>query len=324
MHFRHHFNSETLMSVCFRVNAYRFGQPTSTLRKDLGRGTLIPARDVLGVAFAQTSTMPERDRLKRPTEEQAVDVLRLCKEVGLHAMGNKGAEYSPQVYARLAGVLYLIVIVCGGFAEIFVRQRLVVANDAAATANNILAHEQLFRWGFAADLAAVLCVMPLIMLLYELLKVINRRVALMAVFFSLVGCAVQSAALLGHFAPVILLTRGRDLGVNPELLRAQAYMALQLQSIGYAAALAFFGGTMLSRGYLILHARFMPRIIGLFLAIEGVCYLVNSFVDFLAPGFANAVLAILMVSALAEVLLCFWLLVIGVNVAKWREVRASV
>src|SRR6185503_10559372 len=115
MHFRHHFNSETLMSVRFRVNAYRFGQPTSTLRKDLGRGTLIPARDVLGVAFAQTSTMPERDRLKRPTEEQAVDVLRLCKEVGLHAMGNKGAEYSPQVYARLAGVLYLIVIVCGGF-----------------------------------------------------------------------------------------------------------------------------------------------------------------------------------------------------------------
>jgi len=246
------------------------------------------------------------------------------REVGLHAMGNKGAEYSPQVYARLAGVLYLIVIVCGGFAEIFVRQRLVVANDAAATANNILAHEQLFRWGFAADLAAVLCVMPLIMLLYELLKVINRRVALMAVFFSLVGCAVQSAALLGHFAPVILLTRGRDLGVNPELLRAQAYMALQLQSIGYAAALAFFGGTMLSRGYLILHARFMPRIIGLFLAIEGVCYLVNSFVDFLAPGFGNTVLAILMVSGLAEVLLCFWLLVIGVNVAKWREVRASV
>src|SRR4029079_4371155 len=79
MHFRHHFNSETLMSVRFRVNAYRFGQPTSTLRKDLGRGTLIPARDVLGVAFAQTSTMPERDRLKRPTEEEAVDVLRLCK-----------------------------------------------------------------------------------------------------------------------------------------------------------------------------------------------------------------------------------------------------
>jgi len=81
---------------------------------------------------------------------------------------------------------------------------------------------------------------------------------------------------------------------------------------------------MLSRGYLILHATFMPRIIGLFLAIEGVCYLVNSFVDFLAPGFANTVLAILMVSGLAEVLLCLWLLVMGVNVAKWREVVVRV
>ncbi len=240
-------------------------------------------------------------------------------EVELRAMSNKDSELWPQVPARIAGFLYLIVIACGGFAEIFVRQRLVVAKDAAATANNILAHEQLFRWGFAADLVALLCVMPLIMLLYELLKVINRRVALMAVFFSLVGSAVQSAALLAHFAPVILLTRGRDLGVNPELLRAQAYMSLQLQGIGYAAALAFFGGTMLSRGYLILRATFMPRIIGLFLAIEGVCYLVNSFVDFLAPGFGNTVLTILMVSGLAEVLLCLWLLVMGVNVAKWRE-----
>jgi Domain of unknown function (DUF4386) len=60
------------------------------------------------------------------------------------------------------------------------------------------------------------------------------------------------------------------------------------------------------------------------LAIEGVCYLVNSFVDFLAPGFANTVLAILMVSGLAEVLLCLWLLVKGVNVAKWREVVVRV
>src|SRR6185503_1573534 len=99
-----------------------------------------------------------------------------------------------------------------------------------------------------------------------------------------------------------LLKRGQTLGVSFDLLQAQTYMALQLQGIGYAAALAFFGGTMLSRGYLILHATFMPRIIGLFLAIEGVCYLVNSFVDFLAPGFANTVLAILMVSGLAEVL----------------------
>jgi hypothetical protein len=85
------------------------------------------------------------------------------------------AEFSPQACARLAGFFYLIVIVAGAIAEIFVRQQLVVANDAPATAGNILAHEQLFRWGFVADLIAGLCVMPLIVLLYELLKVVNRR-----------------------------------------------------------------------------------------------------------------------------------------------------
>jgi hypothetical protein len=146
---------------------------------------------------------------------------------------------------------------------------------------------------------------------------------LLAVFFSLVGSAVQSAALLGHFAPLILLKRGHDLGVSPELLQAQTYMALQLQGIGYAVALSFFGGTMLTRGYLIFRAGFVPRIIGLFLAIEGVCYLANSFADFLAPGIAATVFAFLLVSGLAEVALCLWLLLKGVNVAKLQEKRAA-
>jgi Domain of unknown function (DUF4386) len=227
--------------------------------------------------------------------------------------------FSPQLYARIAGALYLIVIVGGTIAELVVRERLVVANNAVATANNILANEQLFRWGFSADLIALLCVMPLILLLYELLKVVNPRVALMAVFFSLVGSAVQSAALLGHFAPLVLLKKGRDLGIDQQVLQAQTYMALQLQGIGYAMALAFFGGTMIARGYLILHATFIPRILGFFLVVEGLAYFANSFVDFLAPGLASTVLAVLMATGLAEVALCLWLLVRGVNVAKWTE-----
>ena len=198
------------------------------------------------------------------------------------------------------------------------RQSLVVANDAAATANNILANEQLFRWGFAAEVIAGLCVMPLMLLLYELLKVVNRHVALLVLFFSLVGGAVQGAALLGHFAPLILLKRGPDLGVNTELLQALSYMALQLQGIGYAIALAFFGGTMLARGYLIVRSGFLPPFIGLFLAIEGVAYLSNSFADFLAPGIAAAVFVFLMIAGLAEVLLCLWLLVKGVDEVRWR------
>jgi hypothetical protein len=227
--------------------------------------------------------------------------------------------FSPQLYARMAGLLYLIVIVTGIFAELFVRQRLVVSNDAVATATNILAHEQLFRWGFAADVIGLVCVMPLILLLYELLKVVNPRIAMLALFFSLVGAAVQAVALLGHFAPIVLLKRGHDLGVSQELLQAQTYMALQLQGIGFATALMFFGGTMIARSYLIMRATFIARILGVFLVIEGVAYLANSLADFVAPGMARTVFAVLMVTGLAEVLLCLWLLSRGVSVAKWKE-----
>jgi hypothetical protein len=229
----------------------------------------------------------------------------------------------PQRAARLAGLLYLIVIVGGTVAELFVRARLVVANDAVATASNILAHERLFRWGFAADLVAVVAVVPLILLLYELLKVVNKPVAMTALLFSTIGTAIQATALLGHFAPLMLLKRGAALGVDMDLLRSASYIALQLQGIGYAIALVFFGGTMLLRGYLIARSAILPRAIGVFLMIEGVAYWINSFSAFLAPGWASTALGILMVTALAEVALCLWLLAMGVNVPRWREFRAS-
>jgi uncharacterized protein DUF4386 len=232
-------------------------------------------------------------------------------------------EFSPQVYARTAGFLYLLVIAGGAVAEVFVRQRLLVPRNAAATASNFLAHEQLVRWGFAADIFAGLCVLPLMLLLYELLKVVNRRVALLVVFCSLVGTAVQSTALLGHYAPLVFLTRGRDFGVNLELLQAQSYMALQLQGIGYAAGLVFFGGTMLGRGYLIVKCNFLPRIIGVLLMLAGVCYMLNSLIDFVAPAIAGYAMALLIVPGIAESSLCLWLLIKGLNVPKWQAAQAA-
>ncbi len=234
-------------------------------------------------------------------------------------MKPRGVDFSPQVYARTAGFLYLIVIVGGFFAEMLVRQRLIVANDAAATANNILAHERLFRFGFAAEIIPLLCNVLLAVIFYELFKVVNRLASLLVVFFTLVGSAVEGAALVDHLAPLILLKRGHDLGVNLQLLQAQAYMALSLQSVGFAVALTFFGCYCLAIGYLIFRSGFLPRIIGVLMTIEGVAYLANSFADFLAPGVANRVFGFLMVSAVAEILLCLWLLVKGLNVAKWRE-----
>lgn len=231
-------------------------------------------------------------------------------------------QFWPQGAARLAGALYVLVIVGGGIAELAVRQRLFVAGDPRSTAENVLVHESLFRIGFAVDLAALLCVIPLIVLLYELLKVVSRSMALTALCFSLVGTAVQAAALLGQMSALVVLKRGAALGVDSAIVQFAASIALQLQRVGFGSALAFFGGTMLARGYLIVTSRVLPRAIGILLIVEGVAYFVNSFVDFLAPGYASGALGALMVTALAEVALAVWLLLKGVNVEAWQSLSA--
>lgn len=233
-------------------------------------------------------------------------------------MNSRTTEFSPQLYARTAGVLYLIIIVCGFFSEMFVREPLVVAHNAAATAQNILAHEQLFRWGFAAELLEGLCCIPITLIFYELFKVVNKRIVWLVVFFSLVGTAIESLNLLNHFSPLIFLQGIQKLGADPTSMQVLAYLALTQQSIGFAIALSFFGSFCLSMGYLIFKSGFMPRFIGVLLAIEGVCYLANSFTLFLAPQYSQLVFSLLMVSALAEMILCLWLLIMGVNVTKWK------
>ncbi len=239
-------------------------------------------------------------------------------------MTSRTAEISPQIYARAAGLFYLIVIIAGIFAEVFVRGQLVVANDAAATAHNIVTHELQYRLGFAAELIALLCNVPLALIFYELFKVVNQRGILLVVLFSLLGTAVESVDLLNHLAPLTLLGGGRYLSAIPtEQLQAQAYLSLKLFELGFAISLVFFGMFCLLLGYLIFRSGFLPRIIGALLAFQGLCYLTNSFVDFLAPGLASLAFSILAISAVGEISLCLWLLVMGVNVQRWKEQASS-
>jgi len=229
-------------------------------------------------------------------------------------------ELSPRFKARIAGLLYLIVIVGGIFAEIFVRGKLVVHGDPGATAHNILTHELLYRLGFAAETFYLACNVPLAFIFYDLFKVVNRTFALLVVFFSLVGTAVESVSLLAHAAPLILLNRGHYLSAfTTEQLQAAAYMSLQLFEYGFAIALVFFGFYCLCFGYLIFKSTFFPRVIGILLAVEGLLYLTTSFAKFIAPPIAARVFPYLAASAVAEISLCLWLLVMGVNEQRWKE-----
>jgi hypothetical protein len=128
--------------------------------------------------------------------------------MGINMMTDRIAQARPRLYARIAGALYLIVIVGGVFAQVLVRGRLVVHGDAAVTAHNIQAHELLYRLGFAVEVLYCLCNVPLMLLLYKLFKVVDKNVAWMMVFFGLLTNAIESVSLLAHFAPLLLLGAG--------------------------------------------------------------------------------------------------------------------
>ena len=105
---------------------------------------------------------------------------------------------SPRLKARIAGVIYLICGMAYSFARNDVRGTLVVDGDAAATAHNILAHAPLYRLGFAAEIISAVCYVAVALLLYEILKPVNRSLSLLAAFFSLAGCTIQAGACTFH------------------------------------------------------------------------------------------------------------------------------
>jgi hypothetical protein len=230
------------------------------------------------------------------------------------------ADTSPRRLARIAGALYLINIIGGAFAIGFVRSMVVVPGDAAATAHNIQAHELLYRLGLAAHVLVTVTNVPLAVIFYELFRVVNRRLALLNAAFILVATAIEASFLRDEFAPLFLLGGGPYASALPAAqLQALAYLAGDLAGVGYSIHTVFFGLDILCFAYLALQSTFVPRAIGVLLAIDGLAYLVYSFANLVAPGLAAGLVPwILLPALIGEGSLCLWLLVVGVNVERWQ------
>lgn len=233
---------------------------------------------------------------------------------------NKTPETSPQIYARIGGILYLIIIIAGIFTELFVRDKLIVSGDAIATTNNIMASQLLWRFGLACDLIMHVCDIPLMLIFYLLLKPVNKNLALLTVLFNLVQTAVMVAYKLNLFQTLFLLGSADYLkAFEPHQLSALAYISIRADGYGFGIGLIFFGFECLVLGYLILKSEYLPKTIGVLMQIAGLCYLTNSFALILAPAFANTITpTILIPSFIGELSLCLWLLVKGVNITNWK------
>jgi hypothetical protein len=183
-----------------------------------------------------------------------------------------------------------------------------------------MANEFLFRMGFSVELLHLACDVAVAMILYALLKPVDRNIALLAAFMRLACDVILAAASLSHFATLRLLGGADYLQTfAADQLHALALLAMKLHGDGYAISLVFFGFACLSLGYLIFRSSYLPRTIGALLAIAGICYLMNSFAHFLSPTFAATLFPALFVPIfVAELSPALWLIVKGVAAAKWK------
>ena len=239
-------------------------------------------------------------------------------------MSANAADISPDRYARTAGLGYLFIILTGIFAEFFVRARLIVSGDAAATAANIVASEPLFRSAIAAEFIMLACDILVALALYEIFRRVSAGLALLAAFFRLAHAAVVAANLLNLYVPLLLLGPSVSLAaLAPAQRQALAMLSLDAHAYGYAIGLVFFGFQCLVLGYLVHRSRYVPRILGILLVIAGLGYLIDSFGRTLLPDYADYAATfstvVFVPAFVGELAFCLWLLFKGVRIPGARQ-----
>ena len=224
-------------------------------------------------------------------------------------------EGSPRPTARTIGVVYLLYFLTSVFGALLMKG-VVVPTDAVATAQNLLAHESLYRSGWEVGLVANAFYIAVTALFYGLLAPVNRSLAVMMAFFSLVGCTVQIFGGMLQLAPLTILGDNQLAGAfTVAQTRAAALMSFKLYPLVFDISLVLFALFDFLLGYLIYKSTYLPRFIGVWFMIGGVVGLM-----FLWPPLATELrFVIIPVGGVAEIVLMLWLIVKGVDVSRWRE-----
>lgn len=239
-------------------------------------------------------------------------------------MTNRNNETPPLHYSRVAGVGLLLMAILAMFSNFSVLEGLIVFDDPAATATNIMTNEMLFRTGFISFVIVLILDVLLAWALYVLLKPVNKNLAMLAAWFRLVYTAIFGVA-LHNFLGVLQLLSGTEYlaAFTPEQIHAQVLSLIDAFNNGWLIGLVFFGFHLFVVGYLIIRSGgYMPRLIGILLVIASAGYVIDSFAHFLLTNYSDYKTIFLLIVAIpgviGELSLAFWLLVKGVKVQQRR------
>jgi hypothetical protein len=213
---------------------------------------------------------------------------------------------------RFAGLLYVLISIPGVFAMVYVPSKLIVHGDAAATASNIAAHETLFRVGIASQLTGQAGFIFVALALYDLLKGVNQRQALLMVLLIVVSIPIAFVNELNSFAALVFV-RGADfLSVLDKSQRdALAMLFLNLHGRGIVVAEMFWGLWLFPLAMLVYKSRFLPRFLGVWLALAGFAWVILSLTSTLLPQYQGNVSTYSQPASLGEVAFMLWLLIRG-------------
>lgn len=218
--------------------------------------------------------------------------------------------------ARMAGLLYLIVVLAGIFSIAYVPSRLIVPGDAAATMSHIAASPSLFRLGIAAGYLCYTAFLLLPLVLYKLLSPVGKGMAVLMVAFAAVSVPISLGALLHRFDLLSLVSGAGYLkAFTAEQLQAQVMLSLEAYSHGILVSQVFWGLWLFPFGWLVFRSGFLPRFLGILLMLGCFGYLISVFGSTLLPNFPGSALArfVRLPATFGEIGICLWLLLVGVR-----------
>ena len=219
--------------------------------------------------------------------------------------------------ARIAGAIYLSMVVTGPFSLMYVPGKLIVKGNATATAANVLAHDTMFRLAILGNLLGSVIFVCLAIALYRLFREVNKTQSLLLVGLVLVSSAVGFVNELNNLCALILFRGGDFLSVfDKDQLDALGMLFVRLHGQGNVINEILWGLWLVPFGVLVYKSRFLPHILGIWLVVNGAVWVVISLTGLFSPQNYSMVFKMSQPVLFGEMAIMLWLLIKGAKVER--------